>query len=60
MSCEILWLENIPKAVFKPFSALKTYHFRADKESPEIVFVKEYCDFMEKEFRRHLSYHGKV
>jgi hypothetical protein len=29
----------------KPISALTTYrHFRADKESPGIVFVKEYCD----------------
>ena len=52
MSCEILWLENIPKADFKSFSALTTYHhFRADKKSPGIVFVKEYCDSMEKEFR---------
>jgi hypothetical protein len=52
MSCEIQWLETIPKAVFKPLSALTTYHhFRADKESPGIVFVKEYCDSMEKEFR---------
>ena len=36
----------------KPISALTTYrHFRADKESPGIVFVTEYCDSMEKEFR---------
>ena len=42
------------KQCFKPLSALTTYtgnHFRADKESPGIVFVKEYCDSMEKEFR---------
>ena len=33
------------KQFFKPLSSLTTYHlFRADKESPGIVFVKEYCD----------------
>ena len=40
------------KQFFKPRSSLTTYHhFRADKESPGIVFVKEYCDSLEKEFR---------
>ena len=40
------------KQFFKPLSSLTTYHpFRADKESPGIVFVKEYCDSLEKEFR---------
>ena len=38
--------------LLKPFSSLTAYHhFRADKESPGIVFVNEYCDFLEKEFR---------
>jgi hypothetical protein len=27
------------------------HHFRADKESPRMVFVKEYCNSLEKEFR---------
>ena len=37
---------------FKPLSSLTTcHHFRADKESPGIVFVNEYCDSLEKEFR---------
>jgi hypothetical protein len=40
------------KQFFKPLSSLTTYHhFRAEKESPGIVFVKEYCDSLEKEFR---------
>jgi hypothetical protein len=35
------------KQFFKPLSSLTTYHhFRAG-----IVFVKEYCDSLEKEFR---------
>jgi hypothetical protein len=39
------------KQFFKPLSSLTTYHhFRADKDSPGIVFVKEYCDSLEKEF----------
>jgi hypothetical protein len=42
------------KQFFKTLSALTTYHYcHADKEAPGIVFVKEYCDFMEKEFRLH-------
>jgi hypothetical protein len=40
------------KQYFKTLSALTTYHhFRVDKESHVIVFVKEYYDSMEKEFR---------
>jgi hypothetical protein len=40
------------KQYFMTLSALTTYHhFRVDKESHVIVFVKEYYDSMEKEFR---------
>ena len=40
------------KQFFKPLSSLITYHhFRADKESPGMVFAKEYCNSLEKEFR---------
>ena len=40
------------KQYFKTLSALTTYHhFRVDKESHVIVFVMEYYDSMEKEFR---------
>jgi len=39
-------LKTFLKQYFKTLSALTTYHhFRADKESPGIVFVKEYCDY---------------
>jgi hypothetical protein len=37
------------KQFFKPLSSLIAYHhFRADKESPEMVFAKEYCNFFGK------------
>ena len=37
---------------FKTLPALNTYHhFRVDKEFHEAVFVKKYCDSIEKEFK---------
>jgi hypothetical protein len=46
------WSYFLIQIPFKPLSSLTTYHhFRADKDSPGIVFVKEYCDSLEKEFR---------
>ncbi|CAG2200673.1 unnamed protein product [Mytilus edulis] len=40
------------KQFFKQLPALTTYHhFRMIKESPGVVFVREYCDNDEKQFR---------